>query len=314
VETKMIFAASRHLSVDATYISYDELPSLLQLIDSVRNQPDPFDGDMTLFRAVYRAAQRSGVNVVLDGGSGDTALAHEDPLPSLVRRARLAAALDEARRQRQNLKYGPAPLQRVTWEAARLASPDWLKKLNRKRIERSARASSLASSDLAKRLGWHERWQQNLQHTSLEESNFSRPWAYRLHPYVVVGRERYDRVASEFGIEARDPFTDIELLSFLAAVPGPLLDNTGRSKWLLREAVKGFLPTEFIWRKGKEHIGWNFTETLWRQTDVSPCTNLHPLLGEYVEAKALGHFRGGDGPNSSRDLRIQHLNNWLNRN
>jgi asparagine synthase (glutamine-hydrolysing) len=58
-----------------------------------------------------------------------------------------------------------------------------------------------------------------------------------------------DRMSMAHSIEARVPFLDHELWEFVATVPSAVLSNGARPKGLLREAMRGQLPTEILNRR-----------------------------------------------------------------
>src|SRR3954470_10782197 len=68
--------------------------------------------------------------------------------------------------------------------------------------------------------------------------------------------QRCDRVTMAFGLEARVPFLDREVIAHaLCMPPASKLASNGRpEKWMLREAFEGWLPHEFLWR-GKAQFG-----------------------------------------------------------
>jgi len=68
--------------------------------------------------------------------------------------------------------------------------------------------------------------------------------------------QRCDRVTMAFGLEARVPFLDRELVNLAARVPvaWTLPGELGREKALLREAFAGWLPDDLLWRP-KEQFG-----------------------------------------------------------
>ena len=61
--------------------------------------------------------------------------------------------------------------------------------------------------------------------------------------------ERLDRMSMAFGLEARVPFCDIRLIEYFWNIPQELkrLNNTDRG--LLREAMRGYLPSDILERK-----------------------------------------------------------------
>jgi asparagine synthase (glutamine-hydrolysing) len=68
--------------------------------------------------------------------------------------------------------------------------------------------------------------------------------------------QRCDRVTMAFGLEARVPFLDREVIEHALRLPARWkLAGAGRAeKWLLREAFSGWLPDELLWR-GKSQFG-----------------------------------------------------------
>src|SRR3954452_1777719 len=68
--------------------------------------------------------------------------------------------------------------------------------------------------------------------------------------------QRCDRVTMAFGLEARVPFLDREVIAHALSIPpsSKLASNGKPEKWMLREAFEGWLPDEFLWR-GKAQFG-----------------------------------------------------------
>jgi asparagine synthase (glutamine-hydrolysing) len=68
--------------------------------------------------------------------------------------------------------------------------------------------------------------------------------------------QRCDRVTMAFGLEARVPFLDREVIAHGLSLPPSwkLASNGKPEKWMLREAFEGWLPHEFLWR-GKAQFG-----------------------------------------------------------
>ena len=61
--------------------------------------------------------------------------------------------------------------------------------------------------------------------------------------------DRKDRMSMYASLEVRVPFCDVRLASYLYSIPWEMKDYRGYEKGLLREAVKGLLPDEVLWRK-----------------------------------------------------------------
>ncbi|MBR2284723.1 MAG: asparagine synthase (glutamine-hydrolyzing) [Ruminococcus sp.] len=61
--------------------------------------------------------------------------------------------------------------------------------------------------------------------------------------------DRKDRMSMYSGLEVRVPFCDYRIAEYMYNVPWAYKDWQGREKGLLREAMKGWLPDEVLWRK-----------------------------------------------------------------
>jgi len=88
-----------------------------------------------------------------------------------------------------------------------------------------------------------------------------------------------DRMTMAHSIEARVPFTDLELVAFLASVPSAVKLPGLRKKHLLREAMRGRLP-EAVLRKKK--VGLEMPYSSWMRRE------LRSVVEEELGGPALG--------------------------
>lgn len=232
---------------------------------------EPFDSHMTLVHSVYLAAKRAGVRVMLDGVGGDVVLTAGNRVAQLFRKGQFRAAIREARGE-ENFwgKFWPQwkTLLKSAW-AAFIPSP--LRDLRRwfkVAMSDHFRTNILIGREFAQHVDLASRRRHHRRH--IPASNLPVPEQRALaicHPHMVVGRERYDRVASTFGIEARDPFMDLRVVEFCLSLPPDQLQKDGWPKMILRRAMRGLLPPEVIWRRGKEHLGADFTRALFANSE-----------------------------------------------
>ena len=161
-----------------------------------------------------------------------------------------------------------------------------------------------AAVDLSER---RRRFRRNLPRSRTHESAY-RAQSVR-HPHLVVARERYDRVASAFGIEPRDPFMDIRLIQFALSLPPGQMQMHGWPKAVLRRAMENKIPREVVWRSGKSHVGWAFMSELlkrWGQVpDRGEVDLMEPLIGATLRS---GIRTGEKGP---AWLKLYILSQWL---
>lgn len=70
-----------------------------------------------------------------------------------------------------------------------------------------------------------------------------------------------DRNAMAFGVEARFPFLDYELVDWCTHLPDDVLIRNGWQKWILRKSVEGLLPEDVQWRGDK--VGFAAPQDQW---------------------------------------------------
>ncbi len=120
-----------------------------------------------------------------------------------------------------------------------------------------------------------------------------------LHSFLPCNLLRYsDRMSMAHGLEIRSPFTDHKLIEFLARVPWQYKLRGNHTKFLLRQAVRDWLPKSVL-ERGK--MGLNPPMGLWLRG------HLQPLLREYLSVERMrqrGYFR----PETVEELIRDHLN------
>lgn len=294
IETRCIHASASLAHIRTTYVDHGRLDEYAKDLRRLSQEAEPFDWHMTLVRAVYLAAHREGVKVMLDGVGGDSVTSPGNFIALLVRRGHLIRAAHEAR------------------SVARYFGPP----VNPWRLLIGAAWAALAP-------GWLRRFRQSLRRRTpaLENARLDRPYesAHRrrlaTHPFITVARERYDRVASALAIEPRDPFLDIRLIAFFLSLPPEQLQRDGWPKLVVRHAMAGLLPDEVIWRAGKEHLGMQFTNALSRLCDAS--TAIRPEMLEPILRLNAMPFRAKSPVTEidrEQSFRLTILSTWLTRN
>ena len=107
---------------------------------------------------------------------------------------------------------------------------------------------------------------------------------------------KIDIATMAYGLEARSPLLDHELMAFAAAIPAELKVRGGQKKWILREALRDWIPDEILDRPKQGFVvpvgDWFRGELL---------EHLHEVL---LDPGALG--RGYFRPDSVRSLLERH--------
>ncbi len=100
--------------------------------------------------------------------------------------------------------------------------------------------------------GFNDVWSQSLPGTGLQTYRASERQIDDLVKHSVPALLRYeDRNSMAWGIESRVPFLDYRLVEFLLGLPTRLKVNKGRTKSLMRNALKGRIPDEVLQRRDK---------------------------------------------------------------
>jgi len=319
VETRSIEAALAMPGLVPTQINCGELgPYQDDLMRLTQAADEPFDGHMMLPRAVYLAAQRKGIKVMLDGAGGDLALAAATQIPRLLRTGRWMEAWRDLKGERAIYAPGYSLWRNLAWACRMAWTPGWLKRLKRL-VERALRRDrvydELIEPEFAEHIGAVERRRAYEEWFPTKRVSLQDERAHGLtRPDLVVGRERYDRTAAALAIEPRDPFLDLRVVELCLRIPGDQLLREGWSKALLRRSVKGLLPDAVRWRRGKQHLGWSFTQAVLSQERgwLDPIAENHPILARYIKAAVLERVgQLDDSVVDGERVSCFYLANWL---
>ncbi len=292
-ETRAIRIAAANPGINATLIDYAALDDLEELAIASTRCAEPFDAPMTLHRAIYRAGHRAGTKIMLDGVGGDLALNAGNVVAELLHRRQFTKALRESAWQQWTVPHVVAASRELLSTIWATTVPAALRTVRRRRTWRSedikaSNGQALINPTFASRIGLNSRRKRYRDRLYVDHV-FGQE--YRIdciaHPHLTVGRERYDRVAATFAIEPRDPFLDLRLINFCLSLPQDQLHANRNTKSILRRAMVGAIPAEVIWRRGKEHVGWQFTQAIFPQL-LDPEQVFRPdWLGRFVNLKKL---------------------------
>jgi asparagine synthase (glutamine-hydrolysing) len=91
-----------------------------------------------------------------------------------------------------------------------------------------------------------------------------------------------DHFSMELPIEQRSPFLDYRLVDFALRLPAAYLFRRGWTKYILRAAMRPYLPSEVVWRKEKMGFPFPLRSFLERHR-----AQLEPLIGPVVDSGIL---------------------------
>jgi asparagine synthase (glutamine-hydrolysing) len=291
-ETQAIDAAAKMTAIHPTLIYPDMLSELSGDLSAVPEEP--FDCNFVILKAIFLAAHRQGLRVVLNGGGGDVVLRAGSHVIRLIRSGHFRIALREMHGERKFWQSGSLTPILMRYTRAALI-PEAIKPMLRRLVRRDTVAESLKSSlisrDLAKRVDIRERLERmRRRFPSGWQSDYAIECCDAIRPNVTAGVERYGRIAAATGTETSDPFLDKRVVDFCSRIPGRLRQQDGWHKMILRRVMSGRLPDEVLWCRGKPHLGWLYNETITRQAmdrgDLN-LTRLETALAGYVDSSAL---------------------------
>ena len=87
-------------------------------------------------------------------------------------------------------------------------------------------------------------------------------YSYHLPDDLMI---KNDRMTMAHSLEARVPFTDIELVDFLSSVPVDLKFKNRHKKYLLKSALRGFLPSIILQKK---KVGLEMPYSKWMLSEL----------------------------------------------
>jgi len=262
------------------YVTPDNF--LEDLTDFITTQGEPLGG-MSFYAeyCVYRLAKKNNITVMLDGHGADESIGGYDGYPeyrvrSLIEKREYLNAYNFI----QEWKKWPGRTSSAAQNAIKYGIQHGLK-INPKVVSllKSFRGRDRLTEDLF--LNVHP------LPKPFEEpkDNYirGRALAYRLQHEMCVRRcppqlQGADRSAMRRSIENRVPFLSPPLVRFLLQMPEHfLISDTGRTKHLFRNSMKGIVPDEILERKDK--IGYETPKDL--RLRLSP--NLKSKLDDSIE-------------------------------
>jgi asparagine synthase (glutamine-hydrolysing) len=274
-ETPYIYSVLDQGNLQSHLISETELFQWMdELVKVIEVEAEPFDSLMNLNRAVYLHAQDHGISALLDGIDGDVLLSGSGHLTQLWRQGAYRTIIGETLKAEgltAEYKMGRRLFINSLLSAITPFPPDRFRNLRQLvrygKALRSAIRDTLIDREFAVRSHLGERFA-TLDSHSPRPRSFSQMDAHKIalkHPFLTVGLERYGRVASAFGIEARHPFTDVRLAEFCLGLPWQLKTHHGWTKLILRRVLEPQLPSEVIWRKDKDSLMWEVNRLILKE-------------------------------------------------
>lgn len=267
-ETRHIHAVIEHVRCAPTLVDLPEFQHSIDCKTLWKQHPgEPFDTSISLVASLYQAAAAKGVPSLMDGAPADNLFVTGRHAKYLADQGRWQDAWHAAVSQ-----WTLPGVRLPRWHALRVMAgcllPDGVHALRHyladARFYRELLQESLIDRQFARRVQLWQRFRRYRRTVgdAHQWHHGDEALSSMAAPYITAGLERYNRVASVFGIEPRLPFADRELIEFNAWVPLALRIRDGHAKWVLRQAMAKDLPAQVAWRRDKSNIGWRFNRAV----------------------------------------------------
>lgn len=328
-ESAMANAIANHLGIRHSIIPFEDY-DLIGLADNMGHiYGEPFADSSQLPTHLVSAVAKQSVSVVLTGDGGDEIFGGYNRyvfVPKLLKYSRLVPSILPS----LGLKAIDAPLLRKMLSVLSRYTkvPDDLDK-----IRKVVRV--LGSQDLAEAYSrltvLHPRvfqgaYDSSSRQTALQQKTISSSTDLRsmmdwdINSYLPDDiLFKVDRASMASGLETRAPYLDADLTTFMATLPDNCLIRDGKSKWILRELLKKYVP-EKLFAQPKKGFGiplddllrndlrsWGFrllTSSSLKSLQVLNETRVYDLWLKHQAGESHGH----------RLWSILMLSNWLESN
>lgn len=206
-----------------------------------------------MWNSIRSELRERGIRVQLTGLGGDDWLGGEEPgyaerlhrfkIHDLLRRARddarssgfgdVIASLVLGLRQDYLHLLSPTAVRAIRWALRREGVPNWIK------------------PQFARRIHLRERLQRNPDLHKFSGTTQRDQYRWLNSGYLVHSFEYDDRSAAESALEVRHPFHDRRIVEFTLALPQEQFWRHDRSKFMLRQTMRGLLPESVAQRQSK---------------------------------------------------------------
>lgn len=259
--------AKMYDAIDLHLIRTDGIHFLKDINQYFQHAEAPFRNacNRMWYEAILRAAQSQGVKTLLTGGQGNLTISWkgEPLLPGLLRRGQWAGAIQET----QTLARSSHPIAVLKALLSQGVFPLLPERFSLRLMKIKDQAAygpplvpfSALHPAYARQHGiaTRELWQQNpITVRSREDSRRLRCEVMQKSANgsgpIMAGYQ------AQYGIEIRDPTSDLRIIEFCLALPEEQFRSQGVSRRLIRRAMAGRLPDEILTnpRRGLQAADW----------------------------------------------------------
>ena len=283
-----------------------------------KDKPEPdYDATRHVQTRVNKACKNDGFNIIFTGFDGDTVVSHGyESIFYEVMRGNFFAAYKEYNKDRFRKKIDSRAIDFIWRFVIESYTPYFIKHLYKlaKRDLLQHHAAFFASEDVRETIKYENNkriYNTNGRLLSHQSDIFnSRFWQHHF--------EMLDTDVAYMGLEYRHPFMNREFMSLCLNIPFKLRRSDGFNRFIMREAIKEYAPTEIVNRVTKSHVGeyYNYSYEKNFEEMKEQILNAPADINEYLDLDRIKNFNLKD-PSTLRKNSFQHictLVNWHNRN
>jgi asparagine synthase (glutamine-hydrolysing) len=309
---------ARQAGASMSYVSPSPERFKEVIVPIVRHHDEPFGStSMVAQWFVFERAREAGIKVMLDGQGADETIGGypiylTTMAAQLIRARRLVAFARLVAAHKREFGRSPISFRDVAWRA----TPRPLRALAARAKVLDSSVGALAARLVRPELGQPEPLpREHTRPSSLDEMLMSQTMSTSL-PALLRAEDRNSMYHS---IEARVPFLDHRLVELVFHLPPEMKINGARTKYVLREALRGSLPEAVRMRRDK--IGFRadpcLTWTLAREHREAIIANRTMHEERWFNPAAIAEVldpRNGPPEQESLAWRVMNVKLWLRAN
>lgn len=287
---------------------------------------DPFGENWTILRLIYTSARQHGSVAVMDGMGGDLVTGLTTGYPSyLLRKGDIRQAFRETHHFRINFYERDISRYKAYLQLIRpVITPDFLRRLRASYLRHGQNerdlSQSLLSKEFVEKIQLTDRWKEYKEQSTI---GFCPSLRHKhaetiVVPYLTAAIERYERLASYYGIETRQPFHDKRVVELCLSLPWQQKARNGHLKYCLRNVLERVAPKEVAWRTEFDSIMWKFGaawDEMNRESNLTAISegrnNLKGIVDKQKLDQIIDRYKKGDAEAKDPIGNVVSILNWL---
>lgn len=303
-ETRFMRSVIDKTNCRAHFVRVDGVSPLEDMEKLLWHTDDPIGAPIYMDWAIFKAARKHGVRVMLSGIDGDSTISHGyEDLANFALRGWYLRLFREALALKKNMPRRGHTVKRLVWHGGfAKAMPPWIysawRRLRGRKPEDYTRSPIIFPLHFrAVKDEFRRRFDLENRIVRFQKSNYpdgispiEYHWRALTNGHFAMILENSEKAAAAQNIEPRYPFFDRRLIEFCIALPPGQRIYKGWTRSIFRHAMEDILPADVQWRTDKSNIGASLKVNLLkygaREMEDAFVNDASPLK-EYVDVEML---------------------------